>query len=169
MEALAEASAAAAAKAEAELAKVRADAAAQLEAAAGVLAEVKAELKAEVATVKRESATQLQRIQQAELALGSAAALKLFRASPAAAGAQAARAVPSPHPPPLARFVKGRRVWSRWPLRGARCTEAAGPGAGRGLGAGGAHPRAAGPARAPGVRGARGGPRPFNKCFGRSP
>jgi hypothetical protein len=45
---------------------VRADAAAQLEAAAGALAEVKAE----VASVKRESAAQLQRLQQAEVATG---------------------------------------------------------------------------------------------------
>ena len=69
-EKLAEASAAAAAKAEAELAKVRADTVAQLEAATGALAEVKAELKAEVAAVKRESAAQLQRLQQAEVAQG---------------------------------------------------------------------------------------------------
>jgi hypothetical protein len=77
VEALVEDSAAAAAAAKAELAKVHADAAfaaaaaaAQLEAAAGVLAGVKAELTVEVAAVKRESAAQLQRLQQAEVAQG---------------------------------------------------------------------------------------------------
>jgi hypothetical protein len=115
---------AAAGQAAAELAKVRAEAAAQLvqlraevkencasRSLVAVLAEVKAELKAEVATKKRESAAQLQRIQQqVEVALGTAAALERFRM-------QAARAVP-PAPTNPRVSSKVRRVWSRWPLRG---------------------------------------------------
>ena len=82
VEAVAKASAAAVAKADAELAKVRAEAAAQL-------AQLRVEVTVEAATAKRESAAQLRRLQQAEVALGSAAALKRFRAS-ATAGASPA-------------------------------------------------------------------------------
>jgi multidrug efflux pump subunit AcrA (membrane-fusion protein) len=82
----------AAVKAAVELAKVRAEAAAQLATLKAEEVAVKREagsstvsLKAQLETVKRESAAQLRRVEQAEAALGSAAALKRFRASPAPA------------------------------------------------------------------------------------